>query len=55
MLDAGLKRLDSDSKSFFQENDQLESADRVQDSAGDQGRSRCQLPRILAREEFFAR
>src|SRR5262249_32752852 len=45
---AGLVRLDSNLKTLFEEDDELESANRIEDTAGNQGRGDGQFAGILA-------
>src|SRR5205814_1135015 len=47
-----LVRLDGHAEALFEEDDQLERADRVEDAAGDQGGLLGQLARVLAGEEL---
>ena len=52
VFDAGFVSFDPDPEMFFEKNDQLEGADRVENSSRDQGRSIRELGRILAGKEF---
>jgi hypothetical protein len=52
MLDARLEGLDRDAEMLLEEDDQLQRADRVEDSPGDQRRPLGELAGILAGEEF---
>ena len=52
MLDAGLVGLDGDAEVFLEEDDELERADGIEDSAGDERRACGELGGILAGEEL---
>src|SRR5205807_9323348 len=52
VLDAGLVRLDGHGEAFFEEDDQLECADRVEDAAGDERRVLGQRVRVLSGQEL---